>query len=218
MLIPLTVPEVLRLLTPCPGRKPSWQPSAAMMPVVTEQSGQSLGVPLLMAAILASFSSAAVVLRAPVLATAFMNPTNRPSVVQWSVHFFRRKLRLITHGCGANCSPTWHSTSGRVWLTVRFNSGVRRGCAHGRDEHYFFRDSTQTPERKNVIVYAQHAIATCCRRCIEAWHGIDRNQPLTEVEHRFITELIMIYIRKRMPELSEMGKYVPPIQNAETSG
>ena len=75
-----------------------------------------------------------------------------------------------------------------------------------------FRDGMQTPKRGNVIYYAQHATATCCRRCIEAWHGIDRNRSLTEAELGFMRELIKIYIQKRMPNLSESGKYVPPIR------
>ena len=44
------------------------------------------------------------------------------------------------------------------------------------------RDGTQTPRVGNTIYYAQHATATCCRKCIEAWHGIDRDRPLTADE------------------------------------
>jgi len=64
-----------------------------------------------------------------------------------------------------------------------------------------FRDGTQTPRGGKVVFYAQHATATCCRRCIEAWHGIDRNQPLGDVELEYMTKLVMAYIAMRLPYL-----------------
>ncbi len=72
-----------------------------------------------------------------------------------------------------------------------------------------FRDGTQTPMNGNIINYAQHTTATCCRKCIEAWHGIDRERPLSMQEIRYMVELLMLYIRKRLPSLSEEGQFVP---------
>jgi len=66
-----------------------------------------------------------------------------------------------------------------------------------------FRDGTQTPFSGNIIYYAQHGTATCCRKCAEEWHGIDRNRPLTEDEIKYMVDLIMLYIKKRAPELTE---------------
>jgi len=66
-----------------------------------------------------------------------------------------------------------------------------------------FRDGTQTPFSGNIIYYAQHATATCCRKCAEEWHGIDRNRPLTEDEIKYMVDLIILYIEKRTPELTE---------------
>jgi len=62
-----------------------------------------------------------------------------------------------------------------------------------------FRDGTQTPLNGNIIYYAQHATATCCRKCLEEWYGIDRNRPLTDDEISYISELILSYIKKRGP-------------------
>lgn len=76
-----------------------------------------------------------------------------------------------------------------------------------------FRDGSQTPPSGNVIYYAQHATATCCRKCIEAWHGIGREQPLTNDELGYMTELVMYYIRKRLPSLPLKGVYVPRRQS-----
>ena len=35
-------------------------------------------------------------------------------------------------------------------------------------------DGKQTPMRNHPIFVAQHATATCCRGCLEKWHGIPR--------------------------------------------
>ena len=68
-----------------------------------------------------------------------------------------------------------------------------------------FRDGMQTPRKGNVIYFAQHATATCCRKCVEVWHGIDREIPLREDQIGYMGELIMKYIQKRLPELPLVG-------------
>ena len=70
-------------------------------------------------------------------------------------------------------------------------------------------DGRQTGFSGNTILYAQHATATCCRKCIEAWHGIERENPLTDEEIGYMTELVMYYIQKRMPNLAQHGVKVP---------
>ena len=66
-----------------------------------------------------------------------------------------------------------------------------------------FDDGIQTPFSGNIIYYAQHGTATCCRKCAEEWHGIDRNRPLTGDEVKYMVDLIMLYIKKRAPEFAE---------------
>ena len=80
----------------------------------------------------------------------------------------------------------------------------------GPPSRELYRDGTQTPLSGNVIYYAQHATATCCRKCAEEWHGIDRNRPLTTAEVSYMTELIMLYVKDRLPELPLEGQKVPP--------
>lgn len=77
----------------------------------------------------------------------------------------------------------------------------RIGKSVGPPISEIFRDGTQTPPKGNVIFYAQHATASCCRKCAEEWHGIDRNRSLEDHEIQYMTDLIMYYIRDRMPEL-----------------
>jgi len=74
-------------------------------------------------------------------------------------------------------------------------------------------DGRQTPRDGNPIFYAQHATATCCRKCIEEWHGIPRDKPLTEEELEYMTDLCMLYLRQRLPEVTEYGEKVPPIRS-----
>lgn len=84
-----------------------------------------------------------------------------------------------------------------------------------RKDNYM--DGRQTPKEGNIINYAQHATATCCRPCIEAWHMIDRNGSIIDADHAFMTELIMEYIRRKMPYLGEFGQYVPQIRKIKAS-
>ena len=78
-----------------------------------------------------------------------------------------------------------------------------------------FRDGTQTPRERNPICYAQHATATCCRKCAEYWHGIPHDQELTDDDVRYFVKLVMAYVRRRLPGLSEDGEHVPPIRQPE---
>lgn len=58
-------------------------------------------------------------------------------------------------------------------------------------------DGRQTPLQGNIIFYAQHATATCCRKCIETWHNIPTDVPLTKEQIDYFVNLIMYYIRER---------------------
>lgn len=74
-----------------------------------------------------------------------------------------------------------------------------------------FMDGRQTPMGKDEIInYAQHATATCCRKCLEAWHNIKLEAPLTDRQLDFCTDLVMRYIDIRSKNLDEN-----PIENDE---
>jgi len=100
-------------------------------------------------------------------------------------------------------------TGMREAATSRIRSSV------GRAQAELFRDGTQTPmdgDNLNLIHYAQHATASCCRTCIEEWHGIPRDRALTEGEVRYLRDLAMLYIEERLPDLAEDGIRVPPMR------
>jgi len=44
--------------------------------------------------------------------------------------------------------------------------------------------------RGHPVFIAQHATATCCRGCIQNWHGIEKGRAMNEKEVRFIVALI----------------------------
>lgn len=76
-------------------------------------------------------------------------------------------------------------------------------------------DGRQTPRSENAIYYAQHATASCCRKCMEEWHGISKGRPLTEEEVAYLTELAVRYIEERLPQLTEHGEKVPALRTAD---
>ena len=72
----------------------------------------------------------------------------------------------------------------------------------GKPSRELFRDGTQTPYAGNIVFYAQHATGCCCRKCIEEWHGINRNRPLKREEISYFSDLIEQYIKRKIPNLS----------------
>ena len=51
-------------------------------------------------------------------------------------------------------------------------------------------DGKQTPFRGHPAFVAQHATATCCRRCLAKWHGIESGRPLTVAEQEHVVAAI----------------------------
>lgn len=78
------------------------------------------------------------------------------------------------------------------------------------------REGTQTPRETspnaNAIHYAQHATASCCRRCVAEWHGIPEGQPLSGDEIEYLVELAMLYLKDRIPDLAEGPEAVPALR------
>ena len=57
------------------------------------------------------------------------------------------------------------------------------------------RDGRQTPMKGHLAFLAQHATATCCRRCLAKWHGIPQGRPLSEEEVTYVLRVIGRWIR-----------------------
>ncbi len=58
-------------------------------------------------------------------------------------------------------------------------------------------DGKQTPMKNHPVFIAQHATATCCRRCLQKWHDIDKGTALAAGEVHFIVGLIMEWIKRQ---------------------
>jgi len=74
-------------------------------------------------------------------------------------------------------------------------------------------EGRQTPFSDNPLYYGQHAVAACCRACIEEWHSIPKDRNLTEDEIQYLSELVILYVFDRIPDLAEKGIRVPPIRS-----
>jgi hypothetical protein len=61
------------------------------------------------------------------------------------------------------------------------------------------KDGKQTPYRNHPVFVAQHATATCCRTCLERWHGIPTGRALTAEEQAYVVDVISRWI-EREPE------------------
>ncbi len=58
-------------------------------------------------------------------------------------------------------------------------------------------DGRQTPMRNHPVFIAQHATASCCRKCLMKWHGIQaRAHALTDDEKEYVLSIL----RKWMEE------------------
>ena len=56
------------------------------------------------------------------------------------------------------------------------------------------RDGKQTPMKGHPVFIAQHGTATCCRKCLNKWHGIEPGRPLSEQEIAHVVTVIMDWI------------------------
>ncbi len=51
-------------------------------------------------------------------------------------------------------------------------------------------DGKQTPFRNHPVFLAQHATATCCRGCIEKWHGFKKGLELDPGQKESLLKII----------------------------
>ena len=61
-------------------------------------------------------------------------------------------------------------------------------------------DGKQTPMKGHPVFIAQHATATCCRKCMFKWHHIKENKKLSENEKDYVVNIILKWINKEMED------------------
>lgn len=76
-----------------------------------------------------------------------------------------------------------------------------------------YRDGFQTPFFGNCLFYAQHFLACCCRKCMRYWHGVPYGRNLDDDELKYFTQLIMMYVKARLPEIKTNGIRLPRRRN-----
>ena len=82
--------------------------------------------------------------------------------------------------------------------------GLATILEHARDflmkrlaDSYPANDGRQTPMSKHPVFIAQHATATCCRKCLAKWHNIPKGRPLREVEVDYIVRVIEHWLKSQ---------------------
>jgi hypothetical protein len=65
-------------------------------------------------------------------------------------------------------------------------------------------DSYQTPMlRGNIVHWARHAVACCCRQCLSYWHNVPLAQRLTDEDIEYFKQLVVRYVQLRLPILTD---------------
>ena len=60
-------------------------------------------------------------------------------------------------------------------------------------------DGKQTPMKGHPVFTAQHATATCCRKCLEKWHSIETGKELSAEQIDYIVSVIHRWIEMQIP-------------------
>lgn len=94
---------------------------------------------------------------------------------------------------------------GRIEMRKHTEKTVRNrlGAAENPGDGYWVRW-----ESNDAVNYARHATATCCRNCIQYWHGIEAGRALSEGEIQYLVDLLMRYIESKIT-LTELGEVIP---------
>ncbi len=57
------------------------------------------------------------------------------------------------------------------------------------------KDGKQTPYRGHPVFVAQHATATCCRKCMNKWYGISEDIELDDNQINYFIKIIITFIK-----------------------
>ena len=102
---------------------------------------------------------------------------------------FRRRFRLVTP------ELDYIRAKGLETVLRHTEDFIRRRLAPAEPA----RDGRQTPMRGHPAFIAQHATATCCRRCLAKWHRIPQGRVLNEEEVDYVLRVIERWLREHDP-------------------
>lgn len=106
---------------------------------------------------------------------------------------------------------------GRIELRVAARKQIARAVASPIHPRQGQQTHRETSPHANAIHYAQHATASCCRKCLEEWHGVPMDRDLTEQELNYLTDLAMLYVVARVADLAEEPVQVPHLRAAQVA-
>ena len=110
---------------------------------------------------------------------------------------FRSKFKLIQK------DRDYISTKGLEIIKDHAFQFINSRVAHDFPKN----DGKQTPMKGHPVFIAQHATATCCRGCIQKWHGFEKGRVLNEAEVDFVVALIMGWIGEQLTGRSHITPY-----------
>ena len=92
------------------------------------------------------------------------------------------------------------SAEDRAYLTTK---GLETVLEHGSDfiarrlaPAHPVKDGRQTPWQGHPVFVAQHATGTCCRSCLEKWHGFIKGLPLTGAQQLYILAVLALWLKQ----------------------
>jgi len=100
---------------------------------------------------------------------------------------FRRRFRLQAR------EREYLRTRGLDTVSAHAHDFVARRLAPASPAN----DGKQTPYRGHPVFVAQHATATCCRGCLEKWHGIARGRELSAEEESHVVSALVRWLREQ---------------------
>ena len=107
---------------------------------------------------------------------------------------------------------------GRIALREAARKQITKAVGNPNHPRQGQQTHRETHPHANAIHYAQHATASCCRRCVEEWHGIPSDRELTNEEIQYLTELALLYVQARVPDLAEGPVHVPKLRTPREAG
>jgi hypothetical protein len=99
---------------------------------------------------------------------------------------FRSRFKL-----GAK-ERAYYEVKGAVEIARQAREFVRARLAPAAPKN----DGKQTPMHNHPVFIAQHATATCCRKCLAKWHEIAAGKELTEKEIEYVARVVMEWLKR----------------------
>lgn len=100
---------------------------------------------------------------------------------------FRRRFRL------SGRERAYFQSNGLAVIVEHARGFVTERLAPAKPKN----DGKQTPMRNHPVFIAQHATGTCCRGCLEKWHGIEKGLPLTGEQIDYVVLVIQRWLERQ---------------------